>query len=206
MMKKLFLILVTCISAAGTFAQSDSGYVGKVTLALAKNNKSNCELSKRNSVVSLRQDSLFKKGLWSIDVGFFVVSYARRIKNSKWYIGGGLGLYGSYYLLENEINNAYDFHDKEKMPLFEFVSVSIQSNYVFSKNFILRSGITAQQIYSGNDDSIEGWVYSGLFISPLIGIKRFKIGTRIIFGGLIAGNFKYRYAYYNPIVFVSCNL
>jgi hypothetical protein len=159
----------------------------------------------------LLKDTSVKKNLFCIDIGFptLAFSYTRNIKNSKWYLGGGLGFYGDIMVLKYEVKNAYSLSDKHffletrTSNLYEILNISFQSNYIFSKNFMLRTGITWQEIYVSNLEH-QG-AFTGLYISPLFGLKHFKIGTRFLIG-LVQFSGLEPLIYYNPIIFFSFNL
>ena len=163
----------------------------------------------KSDFIIKKDTSVIKKNLFCIDIGIptLAFSYTRNIKNSNWYLGGGLGLYGDYFLQKFEVENAYEYNTRSTLHLYEFLNISIQSNYMFSNNFILRSGITFQPVYTG-DEYIEGFVFTGIFFSPLLGFKHYKIGTRFLIGLVdpFAGDDLNPVIYYNPLIFFSFNL
>jgi len=204
-MKKSIVILIIFLLPFNLFSQSSNFFNNN-----AKTPVFNENYFKNNLLL---KDTSVKKNLFCFDIGVLAFSYTRNIKNSNWYLGGGIGLYGDIMVLKYNVKNAYSisgdhwFSETRTSNLYEILNISVQSNYLFSKNFILRTGITLQKIYV-TDSEIEGITFTGLYFSPLLGLKHFKIGTRFLIGIVdpFAEGFDDPIIYYYPLVYFSFNL
>lgn len=163
----------------------------------------------------IKDSLLLKKNLFNLDIGLLCLefSYARNFKkNSKWYIGCGTGFYCDGLLQAKNIYNAYNitnnfFSENRYCNIYEFLNASIHTNYLISENFSLKSGITLNEIFV-KDSEIGGMAFMGIFVSPLVGIKNYKLGTRFLIGVVdpTTSGFHYILTYYNPLFFISINL
>jgi len=191
-MKILFIILFTFINYP-IFGQLKTNIIPKennINL-FSEYNSTNDTVNKNDNI----KDKLFNIDINSICLS---LSYAKRIKESKWFIGGGGGLALNHWGLLYEWPTGYTIWTMISRDRLIFRDYGIKKGLEFTREFIhleglaiflvsdhfmlvtgIRVGLKEIGIRKGGESESLIFYFPGLYVIPTFGWRNFKIGVLI---------------------------